>query len=61
MDPFLLLAAALALVGLLAVGTGLARGGLADLGDALRASLAEAGERTADRAVEFWEWLRLGR
>jgi hypothetical protein len=27
----------------------------------LRASAAEAGERTSDWAAEFWRWLRLGR
>ena len=27
----------------------------------LRASSAEAGERTSDWAAEFWRWLRLGR
>jgi hypothetical protein len=27
----------------------------------LRASAAEAGERTADGIAEFWDWLRLGR
>jgi hypothetical protein len=25
------------------------------------ASVTEAGERTADLAAEFWDWLRLGR
>jgi hypothetical protein len=25
------------------------------------ASFTEAGERTADLAAEFWDWLRLGR
>jgi hypothetical protein len=28
---------------------------------ALRASATEAADRTADTAIEFWEWLRLGR
>jgi hypothetical protein len=27
----------------------------------LRASAAEAGERTSDWAAEFWRWLRVGR
>ena len=27
----------------------------------LRASAAEAGERTSDWAAEFWRWLRSGR
>jgi hypothetical protein len=27
----------------------------------LRASTAEAGERTSDWAAEFWRWLRSGR
>jgi UPF0716 family protein affecting phage T7 exclusion len=27
----------------------------------LRATLAEAGERTAEAALEFWDWVRLGR
>ena len=27
----------------------------------LRASAADAGERTADGLAEFWDWLRLGR
>lgn len=27
----------------------------------LGAVLTEAGERTAEAALEFWEWLRLGR
>jgi hypothetical protein len=27
----------------------------------LRASAAEAGERTSDWAAEFWRWLRAGR
>jgi hypothetical protein len=29
--------------------------------DPVRASAAEAGERTADGIAEFWDWLRLGR
>jgi len=31
------------------------------VGDPLRASANEAGERTADGIAEFWDWLRLGR
>ena len=27
----------------------------------LRASAAEAGERAADTAADFWDWLRYGR
>ena len=30
-------------------------------GTPLRASFVEAGQRTADAAAEFWEWLRRGR
>lgn len=30
-------------------------------GTPLRASFAEARQRSADAAVEFWEWVRLGR
>lgn len=33
----------------------------ARVGDPLRASANEAGERTADGIAEFWDWLRLGR
>lgn len=31
------------------------------LGSALRASLEEAGERTSEAALHFWDWVRLGR
>jgi hypothetical protein len=30
-------------------------------GTPLRASFAEAGQRTSDAAAEFWEWVRRGR
>jgi hypothetical protein len=30
-------------------------------GTPLRASFVEAGQRTADAAAEFWEWVRRGR
>jgi hypothetical protein len=30
-------------------------------GSPLRASFVEAGQRTADAAAEFWEWIRIGR
>jgi hypothetical protein len=61
MDSTLFVAAALAVLGLLVVAAGLFGRALADVGEGLRASLVEAGERTAERAVEFCEWLRLGR
>ncbi len=31
------------------------------LASALRASLSEAGERTSEAVLEFWDWVRLGR
>ena len=53
--------AAVALLVLVLVGSWLL--GFSPLGrlHPLRASAAEAADRTADTAAEFWEWLRLGR
>lgn len=57
----IILIAAAALIFLIVFGGWLL--GFAPLGrlQPLRASAAEAGERAADTAAEFWDWLRLGR
>jgi hypothetical protein len=53
--------AAVVVVALISFGAWLLGYSLLGRPGALRASATEAADRTADTAVEFWEWLRLGR